>query len=281
MIDLVSRLDSEPLGALGALLLGVLVAIDPCTLGTSITAVGYIGRTTNRRWRILVESLLYALGRAVTYSAALAVTVPLVRRGLGLEQVELFFARWGGWVIGPLMILFGIALLIGPYLPFRSFRVSNAWVDRLAGKTGLWGSFLLGLLFALAACPAIALIFFGGLVPLIATARVHAISYVLLFSLGSALPVALLAAIVAFSLGMIEKYYRAFNRIQKVMLILMALLFILAGIQVMVENLGNHDHEHDHDHGPEHHGECVSDQRNPFRSACGEAMTNAYRLSLA
>ena len=52
---------------LTALLLGLLMILDPCTLFTSIAAVGYIDKEIQNKRRVLHTGAMFVLGKLVTY----------------------------------------------------------------------------------------------------------------------------------------------------------------------------------------------------------------------
>jgi cytochrome c biogenesis protein CcdA len=49
-----------------AFLLGLMTALSPCPLTTNITAVGYIGRELENRHRVLLNGIIYTLGRMMS-----------------------------------------------------------------------------------------------------------------------------------------------------------------------------------------------------------------------
>ena len=46
-----------------AFLLGLLTILDPCTLMTSITAIGYIDKEINNKRLVLTNGLMFVLGK--------------------------------------------------------------------------------------------------------------------------------------------------------------------------------------------------------------------------
>lgn len=175
-----------------ALWLGILTSISPCPLATNVAAVSYIARRIDRPWSVLLSASTYSLGRAGAYAAVSAVVV------LGLLSVpgpSQLLQRYMNKLLGPLLVLVGMYLL-----DLLRFGLSTAaGSDRLHKKAadgGAWGAALLGALFALSFCPVSAALFFGSLVPL---SLQHGSRVVLpvVYGLGTALPVALLAVLAA------------------------------------------------------------------------------------
>ena len=52
---------------LTAFLLGLLTILDPCTLFTSITAIGYIDREVSNKQKVLANGAMFVLGKLTTY----------------------------------------------------------------------------------------------------------------------------------------------------------------------------------------------------------------------
>ena len=88
---------------------------------------------------------------------------------------------------------------------------------------------MLGVLFALAFCPTSGVFYFGMLIPLSAS---MSIGYLLpiLFAIATALPVLVVAWILAFSAGQIGVVYGKMQTIQKWLNIAVGMLFIAIGI---------------------------------------------------
>lgn len=175
-----------------ALWLGILTSISPCPLATNVAAVSYIARRIDRPSRVLLSASTYSLGRAAAYAAVSAVVVLGLLSVPGLSQ---FLQRYMNKVLGPLLVLVGAYLL-----DLVRFGVSTAagsdGLRRKAADGGAWGAALLGALFALSFCPVSAALFFGSLVPL---SLKHGSRVVLpvVYGLGTALPVAVLALVAA------------------------------------------------------------------------------------
>ena len=88
---------------------------------------------------------------------------------------------------------------------------------------------MLGVLFALAFCPTSGVFYFGMLIPMSASATM---GYLLpiLFAVATALPVLVVAWILAFSAGQIGAVYGKMQTIQKWLNIVVGVLFIAIGI---------------------------------------------------
>lgn len=147
---------SEWILAMGAAFwLGVLTSISPCPLATNIAAISYIGRQVDRPRHVLWTGLSYTAGRMLCYVllgwvlVASLLSAPILSNGLQVYMNRL---------LGPLLILAGMFLLEMIRLPIPSGALTEK-LRQYAGSQGLWGAFLLGIIFALSFCPVSAALF--------------------------------------------------------------------------------------------------------------------------
>lgn len=220
-------LDSTTMPIITAFLLGLMTAISPCPLATNIAAVGFIGKDIESRNRIFVKGLLYTLGRILAYTLLGLALLILIKSGESLFGVQKNIIKYGEILIGPLLAVIGLYMLLGHWLHLPSFGF-NGKGERLAKKGG-WGALLLGLLFALAFCPTSAVFYFGMLIPLSAATTAGALLPVV-FAIATALPVLVIAWILAFSTGSIGRFYGKISSIQKWLNLVVGILFTIIGI---------------------------------------------------
>lgn len=212
---------------LTAFLLGLLTAISPCPLATNIAAVGYIGKDIENRNNAFRKGLLYTLGRIVAYTLLSIILIGVLRRGASMFGIQSAIAQWGELLLGPLLIVIGVLMLFGHRLNLPQFGFKGG-AEGLAKKGG-WGAFMLGLLFAMAFCPTSGMFYFGMLIPMSATAQV---GYLLLvvFAVATALPVLIVAWLLAFSAGEIGRFYGRVKVIEKWLTIIVGVVFIIVGL---------------------------------------------------
>ena len=222
-----SLLESSSTPVLTAFLLGLLTALSPCPLATNIAAIGYIGKKINDRKRIFCNGLLYTLGRVVVYTLLGVVLIALLKGGSSLFGIQKFIGKYGELILPPALLLIGLYMLFGSKLRLPSFGFGGNG-ERLA-RSGSWGALLLGVLFAMAFCPTSGVFYFGMLIPMSATATM---GYLLpaIFAIATALPVLIVAWVLAFSAGQIGKVYGRMQTIQRWLNIAVGILFILIGI---------------------------------------------------
>ena len=219
--------ESSGVPVLTAFALGLLTALSPCPLATNIAAVGFISRDIENRRRIFRNGLLYTLGRIIAYTLLGIVLIGILKEGASLFGVQKFIGKYGEMLIGPVLLLIGLFMLFGHRLPLPSFGFKGNG-EGLA-KYGGWGAFLLGVLFALAFCPTSGIFYFGMLIPMSATATAGWLLPVA-FAVATALPVLVIAWILAFSAQRIGVVYGRMQTIQKWLNAVVGVLFVVIGI---------------------------------------------------
>ena len=220
-------LDNSTTPLVTALLLGLLTALSPCPLATNIAAIGYIGKDIEDRRSVFRKGLLYTLGRTAAYTLLGIVLIGIIRSGASMFGVQKFIGTWGELLLGPLLIVIGLLILFGHRLNLPQFGF-NGKGEGLA-KKGSWGAFLLGVLFAMAFCPSSGMFYFGMLIPMSATATMGYLLPVV-FAVATALPVLIVAWILAYSAGEIGKFYGRVKTLERCLSIVVGVVFIVVGI---------------------------------------------------
>lgn len=227
MDELQTLLDNSSIPAVIAFLLGLLTALSPCPLATNIAAIGFISKDIENRHKIFRNGLLYTLGRIVSYTLLGSLLIYMLQEGSGMFGIQSTVSKLGEWFLTPLLLLIGLFLLVGDKLNLPQFGF-NGNAEGLARRGG-WGAFLIGVLFALAFCPTSGVFFFGMLIPMASTtAEGHLLPAV--FAIATAIPVLIVAWILAFSAARIGTFYGKIKIIQKILYRIVGILFILIGI---------------------------------------------------
>lgn len=211
-----------------AVILGLLIAISPCNMATSITAIGFIGREVGNKKRVFYNGLVYTLGRTFAYTALAF----LLFLGANQFKISGLFLKYGEKILGPLLITIGILMLGFLNLNFPAF---NSISKRIQNRTkySYWDAFLLGVLFAIAFCPYSGVLYFGILIPLtISTSGLHLPA---LFAITSAIPVIIFAWLIAFTVSGVGKLYNKMKFFEYWFRNLVALVFIGAGIYLSIK----------------------------------------------
>ena len=219
-------LDNSNTPILTAFLLGLITALSPCPLATNIAAIGYIGKNIENKKMIFVNGLLYTLGRIISYTFLGVKLIMILIEGSSMFGIQKVVGKYGELVLGPLLIVIGLFMLFGSRfnLPQTGFS-GNA--EGLARKGG-WGSLLIGVLFALAFCPTSGVFYFGMLIPMSATVTAGYLLPVV-FDIATALPVIIIAWILAFSVQRMGSFYGKMKTVQKWLNLFVGVLFVFIG----------------------------------------------------
>jgi len=199
-------MDSIWLAAGTALWLGILTSISPCPLATNIAAVSYVGRRVGSGRAILAAGGFYTAGRSLVY---LVLGAAAVWSLMSMVTVSSFLQGTLPRLLGPLLIAVGLILLGVFEFALPNLGVSEGLVRRVE-RGGVWGAGLLGIVFALSFCPVSAGLFFGSLLPL-AVDRGSPLLLPFVYGVGTALPVAVFAVLLAAGAGWVGK---AIDRVQ-------------------------------------------------------------------
>ena len=224
-----SLLEQTNIPILTAFVLGLMTAVSPCPLATNITATAYISKNISDKKVVFLSGVLYSLGRAFSYTA-----IGLILFfGASKFHVSRFLNQNGEKFLGPLLIIIGLIMLNVIKINFLS---NSNLTEKLSEKfkdKGLLGSFLIGLVFALAFCPYSAALYFGMLIP-ITVASPDGLYLPIVFAFGTGLPVLLFTYLLAFSVGSVGFFYTKIARIEKVMRPVAGLVFLMTGIYYML-----------------------------------------------
>lgn len=208
-----------------AFLLGLLTAISPCPLATNITATAYIAKSITQKRNVVLGGFIYTLGRVFSYTTL----GTIIFFGLNTFSMARIFQSNGEKWIGFILVFVGLVML--EVIPLNFFQkisfassVTETWKDK-----GLLGSFVLGILFALAFCPYSGALFFGMLIPLMLSSS-EGLFIPIVFSVGTGIPVLFFALVIAYSMGSLGKYFNAVQKMEKIMRIVAGSTFVITGV---------------------------------------------------
>ena len=220
-----SLLENYNIPILSALILGLMTAISPCPLATNITATAFISKNISSKRKVFLSGLLYSLGRGFSYTA-----IGLILYfGASKFHIARFFNQNGEKYLGPLLIIIGLIML---NIIKLNFLGKSSFQEKLSEKfkdKGLLGSFLIGVIFALAFCPYSGALFFGMLIPM-TIASADGLYLPIVFAFGTGLPVILFTYLLAFTAGKVGVFYNRITKIEKVMRKVAGVVFILTGL---------------------------------------------------
>ena len=218
-------IDTYNIPLLSAFVLGLMTAISPCPLATNITATAYISKNISDKRKVFLSGFIYFLGRAFSYT-----TIGLVLYfGASKFHVARFFQQNGEKYLGPLLIIIGLIMLNVIQLNFLGkSNMQEKLTDKFKDK-GLLGSFLIGVVFALAFCPYSGALYFGVLIPM-TIASAEGLYLPIVFAFGTGFPVILFTYLLAFAAGNVSAFYTKITKIEKVMRYVAGVVFVLTGL---------------------------------------------------
>ncbi len=220
-----SLLETYNIPIVSALILGLMTAVSPCPLATNITATAFISKNISSKRKVFLSGLLYSLGRGFSYT----VIGLILYFGASKFHIARFFNQNGEKFLGPLLIIIGLIML---NIIKLNFLGKSSFQEKLSDKfkdKGLLGSFLIGVVFALAFCPYSGALFFGILIPM-TIASADGLYLPIIFAFGTGLPVILFTYLLAFTAGKVGVFYNKITKIEKVMRTVAGVVFILTGL---------------------------------------------------
>ena len=224
-----SLIENYNIPMLSAFALGLMTAISPCPLATNITATAYIAKNISNKKLVFLSGIVYSLGRAFSYT----IIGVILYFGASKFAISKFFNQNGEKFLGPLLIILGLIML--NVIKFN-FMGKSSLTEKLSTKfenKGLLGSFLIGIVFALAFCPYSGALYFGMLIPM-TIASADGLFLPLVFAFGTGLPVVLFTYLLAFAAGSVSSFFTKITKAEKVMRLVAGVVFLLAGIYYLI-----------------------------------------------
>ncbi|HCT94094.1 MAG: cytochrome C biogenesis protein [Bacteroidetes bacterium GWE2_39_28] len=219
-----SILENSQYAGITAFILGLMTAISPCPLATNISAIGFISRDIEDKRRVFINGIVYTLGRAASYTL-LALILFLGADQMNISQI---FQGWGEKILGPVMIIIGLFML-------NVINIKLPGVQKLTEKLGessrgsYIGTFLLGMVFALAFCPYSGVLYFAMLIPMTITSA-SGLYLPVIFAIATGIPVILFAWLLAYAVGNVGSLYKHIKVFELWFRRIVAILFIGVGI---------------------------------------------------
>ncbi len=201
MNDLMNTLtQSTELHLLAALLLGVLVAVNPCQIAISLSALTALA-DRNRDPKLFMEkAVVFVSGRMSLY-LILGIILFYVFRTVGINIKEFYSEKVADLVEYSMPF---IVALLGLFFLFRAINKhhhnDNCHNSRsMIKKNKRTGVFLLGFLLAFLFCPESAVLFFGMTIPLVIMSK-YGLLILIIFSVAAVLPIVAIAYVCKFSM---------------------------------------------------------------------------------
>lgn len=229
---------------LTALILGLMTIFSPCPFCSNIAAVSYIAKDIHNQRLIILNGLLYTLGKMLTYTLLSLIFI----FGAQITPIQQFFERYGEPALGPFLIVCALFMLIIGKSEERPHEHNHGIGQRIKdlGNTQISSPlycFLMGLVFSLAFCPYSGVLFFGMLVPL-TMAQPIAWSWTmpLLYGFATGFPVVIIAVILARSLTSMKRINENIMVFEKWLRWICAAIFFITGIILTLHFFFPHEH---------------------------------------
>lgn len=216
-----------------ALLLGFLMILDPCTLFTSVAAIGYIDREMQNKRRVLITGLMFVLGKLITY---VLLSIPLIM-GAQTDSIHHFMHEWSELLLCVFMLTCGILLLFSGHHHHDHDHGMSKWLQTVDDKSSWFWAFMLGIFFAIAFCPH-RLVYFFTMIEL-SVAMESALQWFMpvVFGLGTGLPIIIIAWCICYSAISAQTLTDKMHRFEHIFRYICAVLFIGYGLYLAIHLL--------------------------------------------
>lgn len=221
---------------LTSLLLGFLMILDPCTLFTSIAAIGYIDKEIQNRRKVLLNGLMFVLGKLATY---VLLAVPFIM-GAKTEGIKHWLNHWGEPLLAGFMIICGVLLLFTGHHHEHDHGVKK-WMQSIDSQSSWLWSFMLGIFFAIAFCPHRLVYFFTMVDIAITLPTIWNWTLPFVFGLGTGLPIMIIAWLISYSAVSLPKLTERLHSLEKWIRYVSAILFIGFGIYLCAHLFAHED----------------------------------------
>lgn len=219
---------SAELPLLAALLLGILVALNPCQLAINVSALTYMSRRTEDKNRLLLKGIVYAAGRVFTYTLLGWMLVYAANRGLDISFVRSLLSH-GEDILPYILILIGLFLLLRVFYHRHKHDGACHHSGQTIRRSGPFGEFFLGMVLALAFCPESAIFYFGMMIPLsVSSPAGYVIPFV--FAVAAAIPVVFISWAVSSAVNGARRFEHRVERFQLYLNFITGIIFIIIGV---------------------------------------------------
>ena len=239
LLNFLGTMGESPVPVIAAFFIGLMTAISPCPLATSITAIAYISKKIDSSRHTLLTGFVYTLGRMAAY---VAVASAIVFFGMNIQFVALGLQHYGERLLGPFLVLCGIYLLDPePFSHLRwgkRFSTFTSGISARLAEKGYWGAFLIGIIFALSFCPFSAVLFFAMLIPL-ALGAGDPVIIPAVFALATGLPVIIISYLLVQGVGKCSEIVQRIGAAELWIRRVVAAVFIVVGVYHTVTIYGS------------------------------------------
>lgn len=216
------------------LLFGLLGATAPCQLSTNVAALAYLSRQVETPRRMWGQTAAFIAGKVSVYLFLGGIVIGLGLQIGQLRETAIPVAIVARRAMGPLLVVVGL-LMLG----LISSRLSvggrfSTWLEAKAqGREGVLAAYLMGAAFSFTFCPTLFWLFFGLTIPL-AIASPGGMVFPGVFAVGTAVPVLILAALLASGSVNVRQVVKRFKAADVWLQRVVGIVFILIGLNEIV-----------------------------------------------
>jgi len=222
-----------------AFVLGLLTILDPCTLFTSVTAIGYIDQEIKNRRLILVNGSMFVLGKLMTY---IGISMPFIL-GAKTNNIQHFMCQFGEPILAIFLIICGIFMLIGGGHHHKHDHGMSRWLKDVDNQSSWLWSFMLGIFFSIAFCPHRLIYFFTMIDITIATPATWSWILPLVFGLGTSLPILVIAWLLSYGITNLSHLTQDMKRFDIWFRRICGAVFLAFGIYIVIHSFIHEGHE--------------------------------------
>lgn len=219
---------STDIPLLTALLLGILVAINPCQLAINISALSYLYKDTARQG--FASGIAYIVGRIITYTLLGWLLIYIIGIGKSTTIISQILSQ-GETILPYLLTSIGIFLIVRTLISHKHHDDNCHNVCTVIKRRGTMGPLILGILLAFAFCPESAIFYFGIMLPMaVETSTVTSLLIPLCFAVASVIPVAIIAFLISKATERARRFQHFFDNAQQWLNAITGILFIVIAI---------------------------------------------------
>lgn len=222
---------SGTMPVLTAVLIGLLVILNPCQLAINISALTYLGKDITSKKESRMKGIVYVIGRTLTYTLLGWILMYALNKGMKIVWVQNLLSK-SEMAIPFLMGAAGLYFIIRALIHHHhGDQCHNS--GKTIRRTGPLGAFILGMSLALAFCPESAIFYFGILIPLSVKASIgYALPFI--FALSAGIPVLILSFLINFVIRKAKHIERRIEKIKFWQNIITGCIFLILAIAMFL-----------------------------------------------
>lgn len=222
---------SSTMPVLTAILLGLLVILNPCQLAINISALTYLGKDLISKHELRKKSFVYIIGRTVTYTAMGWILMYAINLGLETKGIQQLLSK-AETIIPFVMCAIGAFFIARAIFHHHSHGEHCHNSGTTIKRTGPFGALALGMTLALAFCPESAVFYFGILIPLSVNTS---LGYLLpiVFALSAGFPIFILSYLINSAIFKARRIERKIEKMQLWFNLITGILFIALAMSML------------------------------------------------